>query len=85
MKSGSKHEILKINDPYKRLLYAIIQEAFWDFYRYPHDLSRRIPAFNFLVSGGGYWKDSLDIDVRELFVRYCKENYYEGNSHRTEK
>ena len=78
-------DILEINDPYKRLLYGIVYQAFLDFAYYPHRMDIRLPAFNFLVSGGGYWADHLDMDVREIFIRYCKENYYERNTHRSPK
>ena len=78
-------EILEINDPYKRLLYAIIYQAFLDFAYYPHKMEIRLPAFNFLVSGGGIWADHMDIDVKELFIRYCKENYYERDTHNPAK
>ena len=73
-------EILAINDPHKKLLYAIIYRAFLDFANRENPMYIRLPAFNFLVSGGGYWADHVDVDIRELFIRYCKENYYERDS-----
>ena len=78
-------DILKIIDPSERLLYAIIYQAFLDFAYYPHKMEVRLPAFNFLISGGGYWADHTDIDIKAVFVRYCKENYYERNSHHSTK
>ena len=73
-------------DPYEELLQAIIIQALKDFANYPHDMSIRLPAFVFLQSGGGYWADSLDSDfVKRLLVTYCKENYYERNTHHPDK
>lgn len=70
---------------YEDLLNGIILKALEDFTEYPHKMEVRLPAFNFLISGGGYWADHTDIDIKAIFVRYCKENYYERNSHHSTK
>ena len=75
-KEPAFEDILGIEDPHRRLLYAIIYRAFLDFGNFRHDMSARLPAFCFLVSGGGYWADHVDTDIRRIFVRYCKEHYY---------
>ena len=74
----NRTEALKIEDPWLRLLYAgIIYEAFFDFAYYRHDLSLRIPAFNFLISGGGEWKEHIKTNLLRDFIRYCKQEYWE--------
>jgi len=73
--AGMNH-ILEIDDPYQRLLYAIVYESFWDFYYYRHDMSIRLPAFNFLISGGGEWKEHIKTNVLRDYIRFCKINYW---------
>jgi len=68
-------EILEIEDPYQRLLYAIVYQAFLDFAYYPHRMDIRLPAFRFLISGGGEWKDYIKTNVLRDFIRYCKTEY----------
>lgn len=74
----NRTEALKIEDPYLRLLYAgIIYDAFWDFYFYRNDMDVRIDAFNFLVSGGGEWKEHIKTNLLRDFIRFCKYEYWE--------
>lgn len=80
MKSGGMLEILEIDDPYQRLLYAVVHEAFWDFYRYRDDMSIRLPAFRFLISGGGAWKPFIKTNVLRDFIRFCRVFYWSGEA-----
>ncbi len=79
MKPWNKQWTLEIDDPYERLLYTMVYDAFWDFYYYRNDLSIRIPAFNFLVSGGGEWKQYIKTNVLRDFIRFCRLEYWDEN------
>ena len=68
-------EVLEIDDPWQRLMYAIIYQAFLDFYYYPHKLELRMPAYEFLMSGGGEYKEFTPMNIKRVFIKYCKEEY----------
>jgi len=76
LKGAGMLEILEIDDPYERLLYGIVYQAFLDFYYHRYNMSLRLPAFTFLVSGGGVWKQYLRTNIKRDFIRYCKWEYW---------
>lgn len=80
MKPWNKQWTLDIEDPYERLLYTMVYDAFWDFYFYRDDMSIRIPAFNFLISGGGEWKEFIKTNLLRDFIRYCRLEYWDSEA-----
>ena len=68
-------EILEIEDPWDRLMYATIFSAFQDFYYYPHNPDIRMPAYKFAIEGGWDYKEFTPANIKRIFIKFCKLNY----------
>lgn len=68
-------EVLEIEDNWQRLMYAVIFSAFQDFYYYPHRPEIRMPAYEFLMNGGWDYKEFTPMNVKRVFLKYCKDEY----------
>ena len=71
-------DIMKIQDPWQRLMAGIVLRAIQDYFS-PPDMKTWLDAYNFLWGRGGEYDNFVPYDIRKVF-QLAKEHHARNSS-----